>query len=209
MKKFENLKDFRQDLGLTLEEVANILNLSKQSVWAFENTRKLPNKHKIKLENKFDCRFVSETEIKNDVDDIIELERIYINPECGNGVEVYEEPYIEPFKISRQSIKTYLKCSEPENLKIFQASGDSMEDKISDCDWLLVDVGRNDISISGIYVFKSNDKYRCKRLHISLDGKLHVQSDNNKYKEEVYGQEDNIEITVIGRVLTNLSKGIY
>lgn len=84
-----------------------------------------------------------------------------------------------------------------------------MEDKISDCDWLLVDVGRNDISISGIYVFKSNDKYRCKRLHISLDGKLHVQSDNNKYKEEVYGQEDNIEITVIGRVLTNLSKGIY
>ena len=208
MKIFYSLKSFRKEYGLTQQDIANMLNVTKQSISAFENTRKLPDKHKNTLESKFNCKLEFDELFENTNNDIIELERIYINPECGDGVEDYGEPYIEPFKISRQSIKTYLKCTEPENLKIFQASGDSMEDKISDCDWLLVDIGRKDISVSGIYIFKSNNKYRCKRLHISLDGKLHIKSDNKKYEEEVYSPEDNIEIIIIGRVLNNLSKGI-
>ncbi len=210
MKKFKNLKDFRDDYGLTLEDVAKELDVSKQSVWAFENTRKLPKKHKKTLEEKYNCLFVSEKEIEKEKyeKDIIEIEHICLNTECGTGIDVFEEPYIEPFRISRQSINAYLKCSSPDNLKIFKATGDSMEDKISDGDWLLVDVGRKDISVSGIYVFVSNNKCRCKRLNITLDGKLHIKSDNKKYEEEVYSQKDNIEIKVIGRVLNNLTKGI-
>lgn len=141
--------------------------------------------------------------------DIIEIDRIYdVRPECGAGTELYSEPYIEPFRISRQSIKAYLRCSSPENLKTFQASGDSMEDKISDGDWLLVDIGRRDASVSGVYIFTANGLYRCKRLNLTLDGKLEVKSDNKNYQTEIVGPDSGVEINIVGRVLNNLSKGL-
>ena len=142
-------------------------------------------------------------------DDIIEIQRIEgIRPECGSGAELFLEPNIEPFRISRRSIMEYLRCSSPENLKTFRASGDSMEDKISDGDWLLVDIGRRDASVSGVYVFLANGLCRCKRLNMTLDGRLEVKSDNPKYAMEVVGPNNNIEINIIGRVLNNLSKGL-
>lgn len=147
--------------------------------------------------------------LKGGMDDIIEIERIEgMRPECGTGSELLSEPIVEPFRISRKSITDYLRCSSPENLKTFRASGDSMEDKISDGDWLLVDIGRTDASISGVYVFLANGLFRCKRLNITLDGRLEVKSDNPKYADEVVGPDSNIEIQIIGRVLNNLSKGL-
>lgn len=142
-------------------------------------------------------------------EDIIDIERIEgIRPECGAGMELFTEPNVEPFRISRQSIKTYLRCTAPENLKTFQASGDSMEGIISHGDWLLVDVGCKDASYSGIYIFTANGKYRCKRLNITLDGRLEVKSDNPNYATEYVGPDSNVEIEIVGRVLNNLSRGI-
>ena len=83
-----------------------------------------------------------------------------------------------------------------------------MESKISDGDWLLVDVGRRDVNISGIYIFTANGLYRCKRLNMTLDGRLEVKSDNKKYDSEVLGPDSGVEINIIGRVLNNLSRGI-
>lgn len=207
MQTFKNLKKLRQEYGLRLEDVGQIIGVTKQSVWSFEKQDKLPPKYKKILENKFNCHILDEDEGMPD-NDIIEIERIYIKPECGNGSELMTEPYIEPFKISRQSISTYLRCSSPDNLKLFQASGDSMDPKISDGDWLLVDVGRRDVNISGIYIFMANGLYRCKRLNMTLDGRLEVKSDNKKYDVEILGPDSGVEINIIGRVLNNLSRGI-
>jgi len=207
MQAFKNLKRLRQEHDLRLEDIANILGVTKQSVWNFEKQDKLPQKHKRTLEEKFNC-IIQDTNDSMPDNDIIEIERIYIKPECGNGSELMTEPYIEPFKISRQSISTYLRCSSPDNLKLFQASGDSMESKISDGDWLLVDVGRRDVNISGIYIFMANGLYRCKRLNMTLDGRLEVKSDNKKYDVEILGPDSGVEINIIGRVLNNLSRGI-
>lgn len=207
MQTFKNLKKLRQEHDLRLEDIANILGVTKQSVWNFEKQDKLPQKHKRTLEEKFNC-IIQDTNDSMPDNDIIEIERIYIKPECGNGSELMTEPYIEPFKISRQSISTYLRCSSPDNLKLFQATGDSMDPKISDGDWLLVDVGRRDANISGIYIFMANGLYRCKRLNMTLDGRLEVKSDNKKYDVEILSPDSGVEINIIGRVLNNLSRGI-
>lgn len=210
MKKFSNLKKFRQEYDLTQEQVGAIVGISKQSIWSHEQNNTLPIKYWRILEAKYNFRYVEHASDTDSMpeNDIIEIERIYIKPECGAGTELMTEPFIEPFRISRQSIATYLRCSSPENLKLFQASGDSMESKISDGDWLLVDIGRKDISISGIYIFMANGLYRCKRLNMTLDGHIEVKSDNVKYDSEIIGPESNIEINIVGRVLNNLSRGI-
>lgn len=195
--------------NITQTKLAAILNYSVQTI----NKRALRNSNFTSaelqtLEEYFNVNLPINNKQVSD-DDIIEIEQIQgIQPACGGGLEVYTAPNIEPFRISRQAIIQYLRCTAPENLKIFEASGDSMEDKISDGDWLLVDIGRRDASISGIYVFTANGLWRCKRLNITLNGVLEVKSDNPKYGTETVKPNDNTEIVIIGRVLNNLSKGI-
>lgn len=197
MQIFYNLKDFRNEYDLTQEELGRLLQISKQSVWAFENNRELPNKHKKLLEEKYNCKFLSnENKAKSKIDNsIIEIE--VLNPSDN-------EP-IEPFRINRQTIMSYIKCSAPENLKIFRASGDSMATSILDGDFLIVDTKQTNLNTGGIYVFKVNNNFNCKRIYLGIDGNLHIKSDNTKYNEEIY---KNINISVIGRVLINLNQRI-
>ena len=191
-------------------DIAKALNVSRSNInYKRDKNVMLSDEDILKLEKYFNVNLLSQNTSQINDNDIIEIERIEgIHPECGMGMDVYFEPYIEPFKISRQSITNYLRCTSPENLKTFRASGDSMEDKISDGDWLLVDVGRRDASISGVYIFTANGLWRCKRLNMTLDWRLEVKSDNPKYEKEIIGPEDGIEIVIIGRVINNLSKGI-
>lgn len=152
---------------------------------------------------------ISLEDLKNP-DPIVELELIHYHPSCGKGTEIVAAPYVEPFRISKNSIASYLKCSSYKNLKIFPAEGDSMEDTIHDGDFLLVDVGRRDISVSGVYVFILNKQdIRCKRLNLTVKNYLEVISDNKaKYDKEIIKPSDNIEVEIIGRVLVNLNKGL-
>lgn len=216
----KRLQAIRKYLNLKAEDVADELNIKLRTLGAYERNENYPpadfiakfiNKYGVNpdyiLDNNMPM-FKSELN-ENCTDDIIEIERIEgIHPECGPGAEIFYPANIEPFKISKQSIISYLKCTSPENLKMFQATGDSMADTIQDGDWLLIDVGRRDATVSGIYLFWANGKCRCKRLNVTLDGRLEVKSDNPKYAMEIVGHNDNIEIEIIGRVLNNLSKGI-
>ena len=230
----KDLKNILQNLlpeeRITLEKIGNALGITKSTVsQRIKSSSSLRRDELTKIEKFFNVSLTDKPDFLYDnrnqfqkfidnalspkttenIDDIIEIERIEgMRPECGTGSELLSEPIVEPFRISRKSITDYLRCSSPENLKTFRASGDSMEDKISDGDWLLVDIGRTDASISGVYVFLANGLFRCKRLNITLDGRLEVKSDNPKYADEVVGPDSNIEIQIIGRVLNNLSKGL-
>ena len=224
----ERLQAVRKYLNYKAEDVANELGIKLRTLGAYErNENYPPAEFFTKFFDKYGVNpdyilegylpmFKSELEnnktentMPDADDDIIEIERIEgMRPECGNGSECFVEPLIEPFRISRRSITEYLRCSSPDNLKTFRASGDSMEDKISDGDWLLVDLGRRDASVSGVYIFLANGLCRCKRLNITLDGRLEVKSDNPKYDMEIVGPNDNREINIIGRVINNLSRGL-
>lgn len=217
----ERLQAVRKYLNLLVTDVAKELNIKPRTLGAYERNENYPpavffskffEKYNVNPDyilQGYEPMFKESEKNSMFDNDIIEIERVDgIRPECGKGSDCFTEPYIEPFRISRRSIMDYLRCTSPENLKTFRASGDSMEDKISDGDWLLVDLGRRDATVSGVYIFTANGLCRCKRLNMTLDGRLEVKSDNPKYAMEIVGPNDNIEINIIGRVLNNLSRGL-
>lgn len=146
--------------------------------------------------------------ILNDEEDCITIEYIGISPECGVGTMVIDEPEIKPIKLSNSLITHYLKCSHPENLKVFKASGDSMETLIEDGDLLLVDIGRKDLYNSGIYVFSVDYNWRVKRFNQKLDGTIEIISDNEKYEIEKIKPPYNLDLQIRGKVIKNLSRGL-
>jgi phage repressor protein C with HTH and peptisase S24 domain len=93
-------------------------------------------------------------------------------------------------------------------LKLFKASGDSMENTIEDGNILLVDTSRTDYHNGGIYVLTINNDWFVKRLRLKINGDLEIISDNPKYDPEILKPNTDIEINVVGRVIKNLSRGL-
>lgn len=137
----------------------------------------------------------------------VELDYIHINPSCGPGTVVLDSAEITPVRLGKELIKDIWK-TKPENLKLFKASGDSMEHVITDNDLLLVDVSRTDFNNGGIFVLTINNDWFVKRLRLRVTGELDIISDNDKYPTETLKPNSDIEICVKGRVIKNLSKGL-
>lgn len=141
-------------------------------------------------------------------DDCIEIDHIHINPSCGKGTVVLEDAIATPVKIGREIIKDLWHVQNPNVLKLFKASGDSMADTIEDGNILLVDTSRTDYQNGGIYLLTINNDWFIKRLRKRLSGELDVISDNSKYPIETFKPNDDIEVVVKGRVIKNLSRGL-
>lgn len=148
----------------------------------------------------------SMTDLSNDC---IALERIGINPSCGTGTILLDDAEVTPVLLGKKLIENIFKVSDINNLKVFRASGDSMEDTIYDNDDLLVDIGRNDFNNGGIFVLTINNEWFIKRLQLKINGDLDIISDNkSKYQTETKHPNDDIEIIIKGRVIKNLSRGL-
>lgn len=146
--------------------------------------------------------------LKNNSTDCISIDYIHLNPSCGKGTVVLQEPEVTPIKLGTQMIQSVLKITDPKCLKIFKASGDSMETIIEDGDMLLIDTTRLDFTNGGIFLLTINNDWFVKRLRRRLSGELDVISDNTKYPVETFQPDDDIEIVVKGRVIKNLSRGL-
>lgn len=141
-------------------------------------------------------------------DDMIVLEHVHLNPSCGNGTYAYEEAEITPIMLGKALIKDVFKISNPSDLKIFKASGDSMEKTIFDNDLLLVNTAINDYISSGIYILCKNNEFFCKRLNLLINGDLEIISDNERYRVEIVNHNSDIELKILGKVIKNLSRGL-
>lgn len=141
-------------------------------------------------------------------DDCIEIQHIHINPSCGSGTVVMDEPEITPIKLGKKLIESILRVSDVNNLRTFTASGDSMSDTIDDGNLLLVDMGRKDFNNGGIFILQKNNEWFVKRLQLRFSGELDIISDNPKYKTDTIKPNDDIEIMIKGKVIKNLSKGL-
>ncbi len=139
---------------------------------------------------------------------IITLDYIHLSHSCENDINYDIES--TPIILGTALIKKLFKVSQPQNLKIFRACGDSMEHTIYDEDLLLVNTEINEYKSSGIYIIIINNKVFCKRLNLLINGDLEIISDNKKYGHEIISKdhEMNIEIKIIGRVIKNLSRGL-
>ncbi len=88
--------------------------------------------------------------------------------------------------------------TDPRNLLLIEAAGDSMSPTLEDADLLLVDLGEPRFKHDGVYVLRRNGDLIVKRLQRRPDGKLVIRSDNPAYEPLVVPAES---VRVIGRAI--------
>lgn len=186
---------------VTQAELCRILNI-KQAAMGNRQARdsEFTEREILQIEQHFNVILNTE--------DCITVEYIHINPSCGKGTVVLEEAIATPVKIGREIIKDLWHVQDPNVLKLFKASGDSMADTIEDGNILLVDTSRTDYQNGGIYLLTIDNDWFIKRLRKRLSGELDIISDNPKYPIETFKPNTNIEITIKGKVIKNLSRGL-
>lgn len=196
-KKLEDLTGQK----IPVAQIAEILGVSRQNMHSRVNGAKsdIPKEEILLLEQFYNVSLL---------EDCIIVDHIHINPSCGRGTVVLDEPEITPVKLGTQMIQNILKISHPQNLKTFKASGDSMESIIEDGDILLVDTGRIDFYNGGIFLLTINNDWFIKRLRQRVTGELDIISDNPKYPIETVTDPSLIEVAIKGRVIKNLSRGL-
>ena len=203
--KYSVLLDRLQNLTkrkISQSELCNILGL-KQSAMGNRQSRdsNFSDLEIMTIEHHYNV-------ILSEQSELIEIEHIHINPSCGFGTVVIDEPDITPVKLGKKMIENILRVSSPDNLKTFTASGDSMTDTIDDSNVLLVDMGRTDYQNGGVFLLQKDNDWFVKRLRLRMTGELDIISDNTKYPIETFKPEDAVNIVVRGRVIKNLSKGL-
>lgn len=188
---------------ISYEALGKALGFSKQYVGQIKS-KELTESQMQKIEEFFNVDF---TKVNNS-DDCISIDYIHINPSCGRGTVVMDEAEVTPIKLGTQMIQSVMKVSDVKKLKIFKASGDSMESIIEDGDLLLVDTGRVDFNNGGVFLLTIDNEWYVKRLRKRLSGELDVISDNIKYPVETFKPDSPLEIVVRGKVVKNLSRGL-
>ena len=223
----KKLKEIREHLGYNQADFAKIIGLPSRTYWDYEKSKtdiptdkllQIANVFKVNTDRLFgnsEIMFINpdnieriENEKSQEVaNECVTIDHIHINPSCGNGTSVYDDALITPIQLGINLIKNVFNAN-PNNLKVFKASGDSMETTISDGDLLLVDVARKDFANGGIFLLTINNEWYCKRLKLKINGDLEIISDNPRYEKEIKHPNDEIEIKIIGKVIRNLSKGL-
>lgn len=94
----------------------------------------------------------------------------------------------------------------PQNLAVIRVSGDSMEDTLSNGDWVLLDRTQTRAAEEGIYALQIDDTTWVKRLTLNLRERLiRVVSDNPKYPVQDLPADD---LTVVGRVVCIVARKV-
>lgn len=89
----------------------------------------------------------------------------------------------------------------PDRVKRFRVTGDSMEPFLYARDTILVNLDETQVIDGRLYALRYGDQLRVKQLSKRLDGTLILRSINPSYKdEEVPADLANEHITIIGRV---------
>lgn len=192
----ETLHNLRKQKA-TQKEIASILNIGQSSVagraqrnseFSGEELKKIEEFYKINL---FDNSFAEIT---------------YYDTKSDN-----QKLPAKSLKFDINLISKIFKRS-PENLKIIEATDDSMENEIFEGDVLLVDTSLTNPSASGIYLFttKNVERIFIKRLYQYPDGALEIISDNPKYDKIIYDTNEikNMNFEIKGRVIKNLTRGL-
>lgn len=89
--------------------------------------------------------------------------------------------------------------SQPENLAIIKACGNSMEPTIRSGDRLLIDMKTGQLVDGTMYVIHVNDGLVVKRIKLRINGNIDLLSDNQEFGCETISAKDQIQIA--GKVL--------
>lgn len=134
-------------------------------------------------------------------DDVVYVPESTIEFSAGNGrTATYE--LVEDQEPASYRLSWFQKYGiNPDRVKRFRVSGDSMEPLLFARDTILVNLDETNIIDNKLYAIRYGDELRVKYLRRQLDGTLILHSVNSLYEDEKVPPELASEhITVIGRV---------
>lgn len=118
----------------------------------------------------------------------------------GNGSMIHSEQIVDHLAFREEWVRTEL-GTNPKNLVLISAIGDSMEPTLRAGDLLLVDRNAAGVRQDAIYAFANNGELRVKRMQLKIDGSVVVKSDNPQYEAEFLSANQVSALRIVGRVV--------
>ncbi len=120
---------------------------------------------------------------------------------AGDGNDIFSEEHIGELSVPMQLVKQ--QKLDVSKLACLRVEGDSMEPKINNGGYVVIDTSKKEINNNKIYAFNVDGLIRVKRLFNSLDGII-IRSDNAAYPEEKISSEDmkddDMNFFIVGKV---------
>jgi len=141
-----------------------------------------------------------------DVGETAQVQRMDLSYALGPGTNV-DEDYIEGEAVTLDiGFLRTLTPSAPSKLRIVDGIGDSMFPTIHDRDWLILDLGQNDLNLDDrIWAISLNGAGQVKRIQTRGKGQVAIISDNKSLNlpERVV---DTDEVFVVGRIVGSIRR---
>jgi DNA-binding phage protein len=120
----------------------------------------------------------------------------------ARGEPLRSEQIVDYLAFKAEWVKARLN-TEPRNLLLIEAVGDSMSPTFEDSDLLLVDLTEPRFKHDGIYVLRRECDLAVRRVQRRADGNLLVRGDNPSYESLIVARDD---LRVVGRVIRALGR---
>lgn len=133
-------------------------------------------------------------------DGFVLVPRYDVRGSMGNGHVIHSEQIVDHLAFRADWVRTEL-GTNPANLVLISAIGDSMEPTLRAGDLLLIDRSVEAVKQDAIYAFATNGELRVKRMQLKMDGSVVVKSDNAQYDPEILTPVQAAAVHLVGRVV--------
>ena len=200
---YNKIKKLRDEKGISQEELAELIGVTKSTISQWEQGKKQPRKKfEIKLENLFTNQNKSSSLIESDkIDNYIFKIPYYENIKASAGGGTINE-YSE-YKLIQ--INHLPKNTNKNNLFCITVTGDSMEPVLKHGSIVIVDKNITDIIDGNMYVFRQDDFLRVKKFSYEKH-KIKISSYNSNYSTEYYSVDEIQSLQILGKVIYHATK---
>ncbi len=191
------VKRARTSAGLTQEDVALSLGMTKGNISAMENRNGKPTfDAMLKIAKR--CNYplpYQEHDDTNLEENILTINSFELGKHQSKELINPEFPtYIQSINVSTQKINELFNLSSLDGIKLMSPDGDSMEPTIPKKSVVFIDTLCKNFMGDGVYLFIYNNEYYIKRLQRIPVKKYLAISDNTKYREFEIHLDEEIEL---------------
>lgn len=197
----KRIKDLREKLGLSMEQLAERVPVSWQTVQQWENGKTAPKRARLEAVAKAlntTPEYLAVGPVTDpDSDEFVAITRLDVRLSAGHGEIVLSEDEMTRLSFRADFLRSA--GASPEQTVSVSVKGDSMEPLIPDGATVLVNRGATSIIDGKVYAFRGHDEVKVKRLHRGNGGFI-ARSENVVGNPDLHLSFDDPEIEIIGRV---------
>lgn len=197
----KRIKDLREKLGLSMEQLADRIPVSWQTVQQWENGKTAPKRARLEAVAKAlntTPEYLAVGPITDpDADEFIAIRRLDVRLSAGHGQLVISED--EKSRLSFRADFLRSAGAAPEQTVTVSVKGNSMEPLIPDGAVVLVNRAAVSVVDGKVYAFRQHDELKVKRLYKSNGGFIARSENVAGGFTDIHLNFDDPTIEIIGR----------